>query len=97
MMREITTYRTGETRCPHCDHRIDNATSVAPLTQRTAPVRAPKEGDISVCHFCNKIGIYNEDHTIRKPTEEERLKLSTNPKLTQFQIIMAGQKPPLKR
>jgi hypothetical protein len=41
----------------------------------------PEAGDISVCYYCGRIMIYNEDLSLREPTEVELSELQDNERL----------------
>jgi hypothetical protein len=52
------------TICPSCGKRLDGATD--PLTKAT-----PKEGDVSVCAYCQNIAVFRADQTLRAMTARE--------------------------
>jgi|SRR5688572_29052665 len=58
----------GNAKCPFCGNKADGYTS-------TTGKEAPVTGDITVCLYCNEVGIYEvaEDKTVqvRKPTLDE--------------------------
>jgi hypothetical protein len=41
----------------------------------------PKDGDVSLCYYCYAISIFNEDLTLRKPTEEENARYLNSPEM----------------
>jgi len=41
----------------------------------------PETGDVSVCYYCGRIMIYNENLSLREPTEAELSELQDNERL----------------
>lgn len=52
--------------CAKCGADLSAATSVGPEHVCPAP------GAASVCGYCGNIAIFDDDHKLRPPTEEER-------------------------
>ena len=53
--------------CPWCYAFVDGAT-VLGKDEDAVPVG----GDVSICLYCARVGVYEDDLSIRKPTPEER-------------------------
>jgi hypothetical protein len=60
----MKTTETPLNRCPNCGEPNDRASSVDADA-------VPESGDASICWYCNHIGIFNADLTLREPTVEE--------------------------
>jgi hypothetical protein len=56
----------GDTYCPACG-ALCNAASVADRRGEAHP----KEGDVSVCLYCQAVSIFRADLSLREPTEKE--------------------------
>lgn len=56
------------TRCPFCDTYMD-ASTVAIGDDDASPT----PGDVSVCLYCARVSVYDEDGTLRKPTLPESI------------------------
>jgi hypothetical protein len=68
----VRTHRHKITRCINCHHKLDAATT-HPLE---LDQRRPRGGDTTVCIECRHIMIYNNDLTVRNPTDEEIIDLA---------------------
>ena len=55
-------------KCPWCYAFVDGATVITD-DEKLLPVG----GDVSICLYCARVGVYEDDLTIRKPTPEESL------------------------
>lgn len=53
-----------ECRCPHCDHKLDAATSVEGES-------APGPGDVTVCFYCTAFLVFGDALTLRLMTTDE--------------------------
>ena len=51
-------------KCPHCDHRLDGASSVAKDA-------VPKVGDISICFYCGGLVTFGIGLVLEKMDEVE--------------------------
>lgn len=54
-----------EAKCPYCGIEADGWAS----TERGQ--QAPNEGQPTVCVYCSELSVFNEDLTLRKPTEKD--------------------------
>jgi len=61
------------TTCPHCNKFQDQATG----KKNTRP----RPGDVSICWKCFELGIYEQDLSLRKPSEIELQELLENPSI----------------
>lgn len=61
----IPTHRMFEDTCPHCDGPLNAAMNANGTTGR------PKEGDLTVCYHCGTLCVFQADHTLRLPTDED--------------------------
>jgi hypothetical protein len=52
--------------CPVCGYKFDAASKTS-----GGPDRDPQEGDVTVCIGCLAILTFNEDLSVRLPTEED--------------------------
>jgi len=59
------TFEMPEHRCPFCGSLHDHATN-------TTTEAKPNAGDVSICFDCTSIGVFDENGSVRKPTEEEK-------------------------
>jgi len=72
-----------EQRCPYCDYKMDRTTHAFGDAK-------PQCGDYSMCLNCGRIGIFNDDLTVRKPNDEERLAIVENAEITRAQVARAS-------
>ena len=56
--------RTTQCKCPICWKKLDAATATQKGTK-------PKAGDATVCICCGALLVFNDDLTVRLPTDEE--------------------------
>jgi hypothetical protein len=77
----MRTTRTPTAPCANCGKPNDAASN--PEEDIT-----PKEGDISVCLYCNHVAIFRTDLTLRRPTSAEWDELFKN--LTFMRYIQAN-------
>jgi hypothetical protein len=69
-------YRTQESKCPTCGHRIDAASC--------GEGRQPRAGDLSVCLYCGQPLEFGEDLQLKVLSEET---LKTLPPELQAKIV----------
>jgi hypothetical protein len=62
-----------------CGHLLDGATGMA----HNDP---PNPGDVSLCFYCGRLNIFNDDLTLRQATVAEEASITTSP---QGLLIMA--------
>lgn len=79
----METTRTPESRCPHCNHSVDAATSVE-------EARKPKPGDITVCAYCGWICVFDSQIHLKNLGPWEMEWLAKN--RTQYDLLLAIQK-----
>ena len=62
----MTTYRVEETKCPHCQYKLDAASHLD-----TDGRGMPEENDLTICGNCGTILMFNDDTSLRLPSEED--------------------------
>lgn len=65
----MKTTRTPQNYCRTCHYRMDAASSA------TKPDEIPDAGSVSLCMKCGELSIFNEDLTLRAPTEQELINI----------------------
>jgi hypothetical protein len=77
------TTRIPEQRCKRCQFKIDAS------TYAQQGDRIPEAGNVSICVACGYLQIFNDDLTLRDPTEQEREQLERNPNVIAAQLARA--------
>jgi hypothetical protein len=75
---EIIGVRTNKMQCSWCGHEVDAHVSQDELFN--AIKHAPADGDVSICTYCGKINMF-ENNLLRKPTEQELEIIENDPDL----------------
>ena len=68
--------RTPKSKCPSCKATLTGASNVGEV--------GPVPGDFSICWYCQAVMVFNDDLTLREPTEEDIAEVDTL-KLSQMQ------------
>jgi hypothetical protein len=68
-----TDYNTPEGKCLSCGHVVSAAFSA------DEDDNPPRGGNATICIQCGHAMIFNEDLTLREPTEEEKAEIDTDP------------------
>lgn len=84
MSKQFKTTRMPPTDCPECGKLLDGA--AAPGSDAE-----PKAGDFSICFGCQFIHVFNEDLSLRAPTEEDLMDLPLDV-VSRYQRILTGAK-----
>jgi hypothetical protein len=66
--------RTKLNACPHCGKTIDSAS-----TPDRGSDYKPEPGDASLCFGCGEWCMFQDDLTLRKPSEEELIEIGLDP------------------
>lgn len=89
-----TNFKEHETDCPHCGHHNELTTEVGGAEDE------PRDGDLSLCWECGKIGVFDAAATggLRKPTDAERpaMEAGTAEMRHQWKLMRAMQKSGVK-
>lgn len=71
--------RIPRVKCLKCGYPMDATTSV--FEDAT-----PKAGDYSLCLGCGYVAVFNADHTLRAPTEQESEAIASNQQVIDAQM-----------
>ena len=71
-----------EQTCNFCHYRMDATTDA--FGEAT-----PKPGDYSICLNCGKIGVFDENLVVQKPTPEEQDAINKHAQVTHAQMARA--------
>ena len=71
--------------CPSCGVWMDGATGI------TSDDR-PDPGDLTICFYCVKVAVYDDDLTLRRPNAAEAAAAAANPKVIMARRVMLARK-----
>lgn len=69
--------------CPSCNAFINGASPA-----KTNDASEPSNGDFTVCIYCAGLAVYNEDLTLRKPSEEEMKIAASNTEIIKMKYVV---------
>jgi hypothetical protein len=76
----MKTTKLGVTsRCPYCAYELDAASTVPGV-----PDASPNSGDVTICIACAGVMIFQQDLSVRKPTEVELAVVLADPDVLQL-------------
>jgi Zn ribbon nucleic-acid-binding protein len=73
--------RIPEHKCPQCGYLIDTTVEAYGDIGNL-----PNPGDVSMCISCGHAMLFNEDLTVREPTEKEALVINLMPEVMEAQL-----------
>jgi hypothetical protein len=83
----MATHRVTSCTCPSCGSPLDSVSNANDNENH-----APKEGDITVCFRCGHVLIYQEDGTVRNPTDKEIIEIAGDPDIIRMTNAVARVK-----
>ena len=77
MMNNVWKHEINSHICPNCDYVFNACSSFEHDS-------VPSPGSVTICIKCAEPAVFTEDMQLRPPTEEEEIKIYTNPEVQEL-------------